>query len=177
MIEIGHPIIMYIGAVSGWFDFELVEQIAQSLYDHQIVLIGPVSNEANQRLDKLLRFDNVVHISPIPHHEIVNYVNHADVCIIPFVKNKLTATVLPNKLFEYSAAGKTCVMTNFNESLREFGEYVHISGSPEDFILKIEEGIKNSFDPKSLKRFASNYDWKNISGKFRKILESFIHDQ
>ena len=177
IIEIGHPIIMYVGAVSGWFDFELVEQIAQSLYDHQIVLIGPVSNEANQRLDRLLRFENVVHISPIPHDEIVNYVNHADVCIIPFVKNKLTATVLPNKLFEYTAAGKTCIMINFNESLREFEKFVHISESPEDFILKIEEGIKNPFDPKSLKRFASNYDWKNISRKFRKILESFIHDQ
>ncbi len=177
MIEIEHPIIMYVGAVSDWFDFELVEQTAQTLNDHQIVLIGPVSNDANQRLDKLLRLDNVMHIPPIPHDEIVNYVNHADLCIIPFVKNNLTATVLPNKLFEYTAAGKTCIMTNFNESLREFEEFVHISESPEDFILKIEEGIKNPLDPKSLKRFASDYDWKKISGKFRKILESSIHDQ
>ena len=177
MIEIEHPIIMYVGAVSDWFDFELVEQIAQTLNDHQIVLIGPVSNDAYQRLDKLLRFDNVIHIPPIPHDEIVDYVNHADVCIVPFIKNKLTATVLPNKLFEYTAAGKTSIMTNFNQSLREFEEFVHISESPEDFILKIEEAIKNPVDPKSLKQFASEYDWKKISGKFRKILEAFIHDQ
>ena len=177
IIEIEHPIIMYVGAISSWFDFGLIERIAQNLNDHQIVLIGPVSTDIYQKLDNLLRFDNVTHIPPIPHDEIVNYVNHADLCIIPFVINNLTATVLPNKLFEYTAAGKTCVMTNFNESLHEFDEFVHITESPEDFILKIEEAIKDPFDPKSLKQFASEYDWKNISRDFRKFLESFIHDQ
>jgi len=177
IIEVKHPIIMYVGAVSDWFDFELVEQVAQTLHDHQIVLIGPVSADVYQRLDKLLRFDNVIHILTIPYDEIINYVNHADVCMIPFIRNNLTSTVLPNKVFEYSAAGKTCILTNFNESLHEFDEFLRISESPEDFILKIEEGIRNPFDPKSLKQFASEYDWKNISRKFRKFLESFIHDQ
>ena len=175
--EVEHPIIMYVGAISEWFDFELVEQTAQTLNDHQIVLIGPVSADVRQSLEKLLGLDNIVHIPAIPHDEIVNYVNHADMCIIPFIRNKLTSTVLPNKVFEYTAAGKTCVMTNFNDSLHEFDEFVHISISPKDFILKIEEGIRNPFDPKSLKQFASEYDWVNISRKFRKFLESVILSQ
>lgn len=168
------PIIMYIGAIYGRFDFELVEQIAQSLTDHQIVLIGPVSNDVYPIFNKLLKYDNIKHIPPIPYHEIIDYISFADVCIIPLVKNKLTASVLPNKLFEYTAAGKTCIMTNFNEFLNEFNEFVHISDSPEDFIRKIEEGMRNPFDPKSLKRFAKEYDWNNISVKYRKYLESFL---
>lgn len=177
IINVGHPIIMYVGAISAWFDFELVEKTAQTLQDHQIVLIGPVSADVRQGLDKLLGFDNLIHISTIPHDEIINYVDHADVCIIPFIRNKLTSTVLPNKVFEYTAAGKTCIMTNFNESLHEFDGFVHIADSPEDFIEKIEEGIRDPFDPKSLKLFAKEYDWKNISVKFRNFLESIIHDQ
>ena len=177
LIKVEHPIIMYVGAISEWFDFELVDQTAVALKNHQIVLIGPVSADVRQKLDKLLGLDNVIHISTIPHDEIVNYVNHADVCIIPFIRNKLTSTVLPNKVFEYTAAGKTCIMTNFNESLHEFDDFIHISESSEDFILKIEEGIRNPFDPKSLKQFAKEYDWQNISRKFRKFLESFSHGQ
>ena len=174
--KIEHPIIMYVGAIYGRFDFDLVEQIAETLIDHQIVLIGPISKDVLPKMDKLLTHENVKHIPPIPHHEIVDYINPADVCIIPFVKNRLSASMLPNKLFEYTAAGKTCIMTNFNESLQEFKEFAHISESPEDFIQKIEEGIKNPFNPESLKQFASEYDWKKISRKFRNFLESFIHE-
>lgn len=174
--EIEHPIIMYVGAIYGRFDFVLVGQIAQTLIDHQIVLIGPVSDDVYPLLDKLLRYENVKHIPPIPHDEIINYINPADVCIIPFVKNRLTASVLPNKLFEYTAAGKTCIMTNFNEFLQEFKNFAHISESPEDFIQKIKRGIRNPIDPKLLKQFAIEYDWKNLSKKFRIYLESFIDE-
>jgi len=170
------PIIMYVGAIYSRFDFELVEEIAQTLTDHQIVLIGPVSNDVHSSFNKLLEYENVKHIPAIPHHEIINYLTRADVSIIPLVKNRLTAAMLPNKLFEYTAAGNTCIMTNFNESLNEFKEFVHISESPEDFIQKIVEGIRNPQDPTALKQFARNYDWKNISIEYRKFLESFIDE-
>lgn len=173
--SIKKPIIMYVGAIYGRFDFNLIEQTAQRLFDHQFVIIGPISNDVHQAFNNLLKYENIKHIPPIPYHEIINFVSSADVCIIPLIKNRLTSSMLPNKLFEYAAAGKTCVMTNFNESLNEFKEFVHISDSTEDFIQKIEEGIKNPFDPKSLKQFASEYDWNNISGKYRKYLESFLN--
>lgn len=172
LADIELPIIMYVGAISAWFDFDLIENIAQSKKDHQIVLIGPISNDVNPRMENLLKYENLIHIPPIPHEDIISYIDQSDVCIIPFVKNSLTETVLPNKLFEYAAAGKTCIMTNFNESLDEFKEYAHISDSQEDFIKKIEEGINNPFDPAILRQFAIQYDWKNISKKFKNLLES-----
>lgn len=170
--DIELPIIMYVGAISAWFDFDLIDKLAQSKNDHQIVLIGPVSNDVYTRMENLLKYENLIHIPPIPHKEIISYIDHSDVCIIPFVKNSLTETVLPNKLFEYTAAGKTCIMTNFNEALDEFKEYAHISDSQEDFIKKIEEGLINPFDPTMLRQFAIQYDWKNISEKFKNLLKS-----
>ena len=170
--NISDPIIMYIGAISYWFDYNLVKSMAKELKDIQIFIIGPIGKSSQPNVDNLILQNNITHIPTIPHNEIINYLNYANVCIIPFLKTELTATILPNKIFEYSAAGKPCVMTNFNNYLNEYNKYLFTSENKEDFLSNIKNNIQSPPPKYKLKKFASMYDWKEIS----ELYHTYIRD-
>lgn len=169
--NIPSPIIMYIGAISEWFDFRIVKNAAIET-GYNFVLVGPVASPVKDKIDYLKSFDNISFIPSIPHHEIPNFLLKADLCIIPFIKNKLTESVLPNKMFEYAAAGKSCVITEFNPYLKEFSNYVSITSNSDAFIKEIVKLIQNPIDANFIKKLAINYDWKKISKDFYRIIDS-----
>ena len=160
--KIKKPIIIYIGAISEWFDFDLTEYLLNNS-SYNFVLIGPVNKNAINRLDELSKHNRLHFFNAINHEEIPHYLFEANVCIIPFIKNELTESVLPNKLFEYSAAGKPSVMTNFNAYLSEFSDFVSITSEKDKFLNKIKNQIENPQSEKKLKEFAMNFDWGMIS--------------
>ena len=168
--NISDPIIMYIGAISYWFDYNLVKSMAKELKDTQIFIIGPIGKSSQSNVDNLILQNNITHLPTIPHNEIINYLNYANVCMIPFLKTELTETILPNKIFEYSAAGKPCVMTNFNNDLNEYNKYLFISENKEDFLSNINNNIQSPPPKNQLKKFASKYDWKEISELYHEYI-------
>ena len=168
--KIKKPIIIYIGAISEWFDFDLTEYLLNNS-SYNFVLIGPVSKNAINRLDELSKHNRLHFFNAINHEEIPHYLFEANVCIIPFIKNELTESVLPNKLFEYSAAGKPSVMTNFNAYLSEFSDFVSITSEKDKFINEIKNQIKNPRSSDELRNFAKNHDWSNISAKYYDLIK------
>ena len=81
-----------------------------------------------------------------------------------------------NKIFEYSAAGKPCVMTNFNYYLNEYEKHLFISKNLEDFISNIITNIEYPPQKNQLKKFASKYDWEDISKTFHSYLMAVIDE-
>ncbi|UCD38032.1 MAG: glycosyltransferase [Fidelibacterota bacterium] len=171
------PVIMYVGAVSEWFDFQQVQRVAEHHTGATVVLIGPVADTVRVQAQQLLDLSNVKHIPPVPYHEIMNYLASADVCIIPFVANELTRPVIPNKLFEYAAAGKTTVAGHFNPDLKEFAHWAYISESDEDFMRKLEMALSKPLPEDDLRSMAARYDWDIISRTFRDHLVSLLADR
>ena len=171
--NIDKPIIMYIGAISEWFDFQIIRKSAENT-GYNFVLIGPVSPTMETEIKLLTANERITYLGPIMHEEIPNYLSEADLCIIPFVRNKLTESVLPNKMFEYAAAGKSCVLTEFNPRLREFMEYVSIASDSDEFISEIKQRINTVTPSGHMKSLAKKYDWNMISKKYYEILEGII---
>ena len=169
--KISDPVLMYVGAISYWFDYNLVKLIAKELNNIQIFLIGPIDKSSITKVDDLILANNVTHIPAVPHNEMIDYLQYANVCMIPFLKTKLTSTILPNKIFEYSAAGKPCVMTNFNDYLNEYGKYLFISTNETEFISHIKNNLESPSQNINLKKFASLYDWKEISKTFHTYIK------
>ena len=124
-------IIGYYGAIAEWFDFDMMTLAAKEI-DANFVLIGPVFN-VEDKLDELVdNHSNVFYFDAKKHEELPSYLKGFDVCIIPFIKNEITTSVSPVKLFEYMVSKKPIVTTNLAEC-RKYSD-VKIAYDKEEFV-------------------------------------------
>ena len=156
----GRPVLGYYGAIAEWLDFDLIERLATDLPEAILVLVGPVSEAVSKRILNVTKsHTNVLLLPPRKHLELVPLLKRFDVCLIPFVKNPITDSVSPVKLFEYFSAAKHVVTTE----LAECSKYstIRIGNTPEAFIRAVtsiltEPGLKHD---KQAKLIALDNTW------------------
>ncbi len=173
----GAPVVMYAGAVYPWLDYELLEQVCSESADLNFVLVGPVHPEVADRIQALVGPGNVHVLGLKPYASVPAYLHHADVCIIPFQKNELTKYVNPVKLYEYCAAGKPCVVTDFSEDVLAARDLIVVATSREEFLRGIRESLEQSKDSarQSARRsFARQHDWSRKTSAIIEILRPHI---
>jgi len=132
ILENGRPIVGYYGALSEWFDYELINDVARACKGYDFVLIGP---NYDGSIRQLLKTNNLFWLGSKEYKDLRNYLYFFDVAIIPFKVNRITHSTSPIKLFEYMAGGKPIVTTDLKEC-RKYRS-VYIAKDKEDFILKI----------------------------------------
>ena len=168
------PVIMYAGAISEWFDFELLARVGRAYGAATVALVGPIADSVRAQAASLLVAPNIIHVPPVSYDRLRDYLYAADVCLIPFVANRLTRPVVPNKLFEYAAAGRTTVISSFNPDLKDLAPLAHVADSNEDFMVKLDAALHNPTPPDSLRQWAAEYDWDLISRDFRHQLAALV---
>lgn len=148
---ISNPIVVYVGALDDWFDLPLVKQLAKEMPHLSFMIIGPAKPSS---------CSNLHFLGPKPYSEIPNYLQFADVGIIPFdVHNypELVHSVNPLKLYEYMASGLPVVATHWKE-LEEIGSPALLSRSFEEFKAHILQALATR-DRTTLQRFIAPFDW------------------
>jgi glycosyltransferase involved in cell wall biosynthesis len=158
--------IIYIGAISEWFDSELVEYIAEKLQDYKITLIGPHSiNIANFK-----KYKNINLTGIMMQEDFSNILSESAVAIIPFRINRLTENVDPLKVYEYLAAGIPVVSTPIGgvENLP-----VLVASNKEDFLIKIKEALNNDSIEKRRERSEKvrSFSWETRYKMIQEILD------
>lgn len=108
------PVIGYYGAISDWFDVELVEELARRRPDWRFVLVGSTYGADVTRLSRLA---NVELPGEVPYADLPRWLERFDACIIPFRRNPLTEATNPVKAYEILAAGKPLVSVPLPEVL------------------------------------------------------------
>jgi glycosyltransferase involved in cell wall biosynthesis len=112
----GRPIAGYYGAMAEWFDYELLERVADMRPDWSFLLIGPMYDiSLRERGREMLKRRNVHWIGARKYEEIPRYLSCFDVAMIPFVINDITIATSPLKLYEYFAGGKPVVTSRMPE--------------------------------------------------------------
>ena len=158
----GHSILGYYGAIAEWLDFDLIKRLAEAFPEARIVLIGPVSEGvAKQMADILWSHSNVVVLPVCKQLELIQFLKHFDVCLIPFIKNDITDAVSPVKLFEYFSAGKPVVTTNLAECVKY--EPVQIACDHQQFVNLISAILPktaNKLD-EAAQQIALNNTWNH----------------
>ena len=161
--HIKRPIALYVGAMSEWFDFELINNAAQKLPDISFVLIGP-DDLAKQRLKKR---PNIHVLGARKYTDLPAYMHNADVGLIPFdVENNadLVNSINPLKLYEYMACGLPVVSVKWKE-LTILQSPATLCETPDDFaaaILNICAQGNFERDKDIYQSYASQRDWKKL---------------
>jgi hypothetical protein len=134
----GRPIVGYYGAHASWFDYGLMNRLAATRPEYDVVLIG-IDYDHSLGRSGLLRHENVYFLGPRAYRDLPAYLACFDVATIPFVLNDVTESTSPIKLFEYMAGGRPIVTTN----LRECRKYrsVRIGKTHDEVIALVDDAI------------------------------------
>ena len=173
--NIKNPIVIYVGAIGDWFDFQAYEFILANLKDISFVMLGPITGINSKyflkRIEKLERkYANFFYLGPKQHKEIQNFLIHSDVAIIPFVVNDFTDNINPVKLFEYVACGLPVIASKTKE-LNNYLEVVNLYKNKEEFVILIEKLINKPPDRNILINFARDNTWEK---RFQIIKEKIL---
>ncbi|OEK00907.1 hypothetical protein BFP97_05000 [Roseivirga sp. 4D4] len=158
----------YIGAVDDRIDFDLLHHISQAMPDYQIDIYGPMKVV----LPKLL-VDRVKFHGAIPQEALPTKISQMDACLIPFVKNDLTAAIYPLKVNEYLAMGKPVISTDFAD-LSDFGQKISVSKNNDDFVSLVKREIRynNRLKAQSRIDFAKGNSWDERAQTIRSLLSN-----
>jgi glycosyltransferase involved in cell wall biosynthesis len=150
--KIPRPIIGFVGSLFSWIDVNLIVSTAQSFPKASIVLIGPI------REIEIPHLPNIYLLGPRPYSLIPGYVNHFDVCLIPFLAGSISDKVDPIKVYEYLSLGKPVVACHLPE-LEKMQDLIYLTDNEKDFIAGIEKALRENDE--DLKRRRMEYAQKN----------------
>lgn len=147
VVEAGKPIIGYYGALARWIDYDLINFIAMSRPDWNIVIIGYDYDQSMLALSKL---ENIICLGTKDYRELPGYGIWFDAAIIPFREGDVAKSTSPLKLYEYMAMNKPVVVT---KDLLECYQYkgVFVARDHNDFLVKLEEALKIKDDAAHMK--------------------------
>ena len=169
MVSISNPIIFYAGVVSDWFDFDLVETIANEIPDAAVVIVGPViSPNVRADVERLSKISRIHFLGIKPHAELPAYIRASHICMIPFKRTPLIERFSPNKMYEYLAAGRPVVTMNYTEEIRRLRPEIYVAESNDEFISMIRKSLNCKHDESVLRNIAEKNSWMS---KSREIVE------
>ena len=167
------PVIGYLGSVDERIDYQLIENLAQLLPKAMFVFVGRAQPSAHAA--RIQSLPNVFFAGPKPPETLPAWVQTFDVCLIPFVKNELTAGIYPLKINEYLAAGKPVVATPFAD-LSDFEGIISVADDVDSFIRAIEKYILENAPRERARRvfFAGKNSWAARSEEFERVCGGFL---
>jgi glycosyltransferase involved in cell wall biosynthesis len=159
LAAISRPVVMYVGEMAHWFDFQLMNELAVVMPEVSFVYIGP----ERMALASLVQRDNVHILGRRPFDALPGYLWNADVGLIPFDVERhasLVNAVHPLKLYEYLACGLPVVATRWDE-LERLHSPARLCEGTAQFTAALRSAITERPDPAAGIDFARQADWSN----------------
>ncbi len=161
------PVALYAGTIHpDRFDVELTVGTAQAVRGRgSIVLVGPTLLSPGDA--KQLNEAGVIVLGSRPRDDLIAYLQHADVLIVPHVVTAFTDSLDPIKLYEYQAVGRPVVSTPVS-GFRDADDDAITIAADGEFVQAVRAGLSHS------RRTAQNRsvaDWGVRVTAMREVLE------
>lgn len=176
LASLRRPLIGYVGGLHRFVDYDLLREMAHARPNWSWVFVGPVTSPVGG----LGELPNVHLLGQRPHVELARYIRGFDVCIVPYLVNDATATVVPVKIGEYLAMGKPVVSTQL-PTVCEFNRRQDVlltaANQPDAFLRAIELALLSPDNPERTARrreVAALNDWQLTITKMSALMESRI---
>lgn len=171
LLNIPHPRMGYIGALSPKLDFDILHALAQSEVG-SLVLVGYVLDRAQHLDDLLKRNANVYFLGRLnPRERLPRLLKGISVALIPFRNTHYNYVCNPHKLWEYMAAGRPIVSSRMavTEALTEV---VRIADSTNGFVSAVQHTIKNCHKARVVKgiEIARQHSWDKLTVRMLELM-------
>lgn len=169
------PRLGFFGVIDERMDTKLLEAVARSRPEWQLILLGPVCKIDDADLPRL---PNIHYLGSKSYAELPAYIAGWDVALLPFAKNEATRFISPTKTPEYLAAGKPVVSTSIRDVVRPYSVLglARIADTPTDFVAACEAAMSES-NEKLLRRadpFLAKLSWDLTWGQMETLVEQAI---
>lgn len=146
-------------------DFDLLDRIARERPGWQLILVGPVKTPHAFP-------SNVILPGQVAHARLRDYVQQADVILLPYALNRYTEAVMPAKTYECLATGRPIVAAALPELVAELTGQLLFPPAARDWIPAIERAVATDTDLARSARIAlaRQNTWEVRYQRFRQLL-------
>lgn len=159
-------IISYIGTISHWFDFDLIEQSLEKYPNIEYKLIGPIAKAS------IPSHSRIKYLGTIEHSNLYDSIKNDDCLIMPFQLNDIIKSVDPVKLYEYINYNKNIISIKYKE-IERFDKFVNFYNSVQEYNeilgrLLVDNRTKYSNDDRI--RFLHKNNWESRVQQIEEIM-------
>jgi teichuronic acid biosynthesis glycosyltransferase TuaH len=157
----------YVGSISSWFDFEILEKTLKKFKEIEYHIIGPVYKEVSG----VTTNKRIIFHGPVEHDKLYSYIKDYDCMVMPFKLNDLVSSVDPVKLYEYINYDKPIISICYDE-VKRFSPFVYFYSDEFELMGVLSHLIEHNFPKKYSEeeriRFLEKNTWKK---RISQILE------
>lgn len=145
----------YIGTISEWFDYALIQDSLHAIDNIDYYLVGPA--------DRRVSNSRITYHGKVPHDKLYETIKMYDCLIMPFCINEIVKAVDPVKLYEYIAFGK-CIVSIYYPEIERFKDFVYFYNDSNSYIDLIhwlmQEGFPPKYSAEQQKKFLQDNTWE-----------------
>ena len=164
------PVAGYVGVIDERLDLELVGELARSMPDWDIELVGPVF-----KIDPadLPRAPNLRYPGMQPYERLPEVLGGFDVALMPFALNEATRSISPTKTLEYLAAGLPVVSTRVPDVVFSFEGVVDLRDDAGGFAAACRTVLGHSRDDRDrqLAPLLRERRWDTIAARMERLMD------
>ena len=170
---IPHPRIGYVGYIKTRLDMPLMAELATRHPEYSFVFVGPSNlDDDAEGLATLRALSNVWFLGQRPVDRLPCYVQHINVCVMPYVMDGYTKYIYPLKLHEYLAAGRPVVGRPIR-SLQDFAHVIHLATTVDEWSDALSAALSpsaNSHHARATRQgVARLFDWDPLALKVARV--------
>jgi UDP-galactopyranose mutase len=175
---IARPRLGFFGVIDERMDLGLLDGVAASRPDWQLVMVGPIV-----KIDPavLPRAANIHYLGPKSYQELPTYIAGWDVALLPFARNEATRYISPTKTPEYLAAGKPVVSTSIRDVVRPYGQrgLVRIADDVDEFVAACEASLTEDAAARlrNADAFLRETSWDGTWAQMRHLLHASLTER
>lgn len=159
------PRIGYVGLLSHFLDFELLEALRRNRRGGTVVLIGPGSPATDAAVAEFGRREGVAVLGPRPYAEVPAYMQGLDVGVIPFrAADPFVQGINPNKVYQYLAAGLPVITTPLLD-LAPSAPDLLFAATPDEVGTALAQALEAPADAARRRALARPHDWDALAAR------------
>jgi glycosyltransferase involved in cell wall biosynthesis len=173
---IPRPRIGYSGRLKPQIDWGLLQRLAERHREWSFVFVGPLHHhrDVEDNVARLRQWPNVYILGGRPTSTLHSYVQHFDVCLMPYAIDRYTHFIYPMKVHEYLATGHPVVASPL-PNLREFDQVLLFAGDADAWSYAIARALATRCDEQlrhARRAVARRHDWSTLASRVTSILRS-----